>query len=236
MARNNLKTKKSEVMTDSKTLSFQHVSAQLHALKGFSVIPIWPNSKKPMTVNGHKAATTDISKINSRWGKCPKANVAIRTDGLLVLDIDVKGGANGYQALKELEDKFGKLPVTRTQKTPSGGKHLIFKTQADIPSCRNCPAPGIDIRSRDGYILVDGSIIDGKFYDMDKASIADAPLWLEMLVQATCSSDNGYYEQQSVNETCINLDNFNEVITINGMGHSLKVKYDSTTNKLVIEQ
>lgn len=227
------------VATPSQKLSAQHLSALYFASQGFKVVPIWPGSKKPMTVNGNKGGTTDFNRINKRWNKCPKANVAICTDGLLVLDVDVKGGVNGYDALGQLEALHGKLPATRTQETPSGGQHLIFKTQADIPSSRNCPATGIDVRARDGYILVDGSVVDGKSYKMDGAEIAEAPQWLVNLVLNPNSADNGYYDlysQQSESETFINLDNLNDVITINGMGHSLKVKYDAETSQIVIVQ
>lgn len=46
---------------------------------------------------------------------------------LVVLDIDVKNGKNGWYAVKALMDKFGSLPNTLTQLTPSGGFHYLFK-------------------------------------------------------------------------------------------------------------
>lgn len=216
------------------------MTALYYAGLGFNVVPIWPNTKRPMTVNGHKGGTTNLNIIRKRWDNCPKANAAICTDGLLVIDIDVKGEKNGYKAFQELEAKYGKLPVTRTQRTPSGGQHLIFRTQADIPSSIDCPAQGIDIRSRGGYILVEGSVIDGKYYDCNRGAIADAPKWLEDLVieKTNLLADNTYdlYPMQSINDACISLYNASDVITINGMGHSLKVKYDTETNNLVIVQ
>lgn len=224
----------------SHALSPQHLSALYYATLGFKVLPIWPNSKKPMTVNGHKAGTTDYNYINRRWGICPKANIAICTDGLLVLDIDVKGGIDGYSALKTLEEIYGKLPVTRTQMTPSGGQHLIYKTEADIPSSRNCPVPGIDVRARNGYILVDDSKIDGVGYKMDQSKIVDAPQWLvDLVLGKSYSAENGQpdlYLLQSDFESCITLNNFSDVITINGMGQSIKVQYEAKSNKFVIVQ
>jgi hypothetical protein len=221
------------------SMSPSHLAALLYANRGLKVLPIWPNSKKPMTATGHKAATSDNRIINTWWEKCPNANVAICTNGLLVLDIDIKGDADGYEALRDFELKCGKLPVTLNQETPSGGKHLIFRSSMFVPSLINSPRKGIDVRANDGYILAEGSTIDGKGYKMDTTPIAEAPKWLmETIVNKAgkhSSFDNicDYPEHSNSLNTFITLGNSNEIVTINAMGKSLKVKYDPKTNSLV---
>ncbi len=73
------------------------------------------------------AATNDLLEIAAWFDEDPEMNYGIRTgEGLLVLDVDVKNGADGEQSLLELlpnfEDRY-----TRTNQSPSGGWHLFYK-------------------------------------------------------------------------------------------------------------
>jgi len=47
--------------------------------------------------------------------------------GLLVIDVDTKGGVDGYAQLEELEEQLGDLPETLEVLTGSGGLHLYFR-------------------------------------------------------------------------------------------------------------
>lgn len=167
----------------NKPVSIKHQAAIDYARSGFNVMPCRPNMKKPLTAQCHNDATTDLTRINY-WFECvPKANVAIRTSNLLVLDVDVKNGVDGYKALRRLERKYEKLPTTRTQSTPSGGKHYIYKVNGlMVPSVVNIPRKGLDVRGHDGYIVAAPSKIDGKPYVMDSHEIAEAPVWLVNLI------------------------------------------------------
>lgn len=151
-----------------------------YAANGFKVMPLWPNTKKTMTANGVQDATGEASVINAWWLAEPNANIGLSTSGLLVLDVDCKDGVDGYASLKQLEDKYGQLPVTLSQKSPSGGRHYFFRNTSGkhVPTRKNCPAKGIDSRCDGGYITAAPSIIDGIQYVMNNESIADAPLWL----------------------------------------------------------
>ncbi len=160
-----------------------HLYARSYAKEGFMVLPCWPDSKKPLTPNGFSDATKDLKIIDYWWARCPQANVAIQTRDLLVLDVDCKNGIDGFKTIKALEKRFGKLPETKTQSTPSGGRHYIYKTRNIIvPSSINCPGDGLDIRAYSGYILAEPSTIDGKLYVMDKTEISEAPIWLVNLI------------------------------------------------------
>lgn len=218
----------------------QHLSALAYASKGFSVIPTWPNSKKPLTSNGHHDATTDPNQINQWWTRTPNANVALVTNDLLAIDVDVKNGKDGRNAIMDLQAKYGPLPKTCVQVTPSGGMHYIYRTNGVIvPSLIDCPAPGIDIRAHNGYVLVAPSVVDGKPYYMNHLEIADAPEWFINLVMEFVTDNRvdyhsaPEYHESSAMMTNFRLKNADEVICITGMGHTLKVKYDPVAMKLV---
>jgi hypothetical protein len=63
---------------------------------GYLVFPCAPGTKKPFTPNGFHDATTDRERIEHWWTQQPRANIAIPTSGLVVIDID--GGNNGWLA------------------------------------------------------------------------------------------------------------------------------------------
>lgn len=133
--------------------------------RGWPVFPVLPGQKVPAVPGGFKAATTDLSQIVEWWSEWPTANIGFcpADAGLLVLDIDVKN-ANGFATLYELELANSPLPPTYTVRTPSGGEHRYFKGTAPSSVCRL--GPGLDVRSRGGYVLLPPSIVDGKVYEV----------------------------------------------------------------------
>ena len=160
--------------------------ALAYASLGWHVFPLSPRTKVPLSgSNGHKEATSDHDKIRSLWAQQPKANIAVYPypSGIIAIDVDVKHG-DGFADLEALEIVHGNLPPTLTNTTPSGGKHFIFR--CDVPLGNNKIAPNIDIRSAEGYIAAEPSIVDGKQYnwlDWDVLSgevpeIADLPEWV----------------------------------------------------------
>jgi len=101
-----------------------------------------------------------------------------------VLDIDPRHG--GDASLEALEGQHGPLPQTLVAGTPSGGRHFYFKEHAQAVNTAGKIAPGIDTRGRGGYVLVEGSKIDGKPYQFEDWEVmqepipecAEAPQWL----------------------------------------------------------
>ncbi len=80
-----------------------------------------------------------------------------RSGGVFVLDLDVKPGQNGIEALAELEQVYGRLPRTLAVETPSGSRHLYFRTAARIQSNASVIGIGIDVRGEGGYVVLPGS-------------------------------------------------------------------------------
>lgn len=131
-------------------------AALKYAAAGHPVLPIVPGGKLPLAElvpHGLKDATTDEATIRGWWERHPRANVGMRCDGLLVIDVDPGGD------LAALVAEFGELPRTRSQSTPRGGRHLVYRLPDGIEignSTRGIGSPvGIDIRAGiKGYIVV----------------------------------------------------------------------------------
>jgi predicted P-loop ATPase len=111
--------------------------------------------------------------------------------GVFVVDVDVKGGVDGYAQLEGL----GELPDTFTVRTSSGGAHFYFK-HPGFRVFNKKPASAIDIKgdkdASDGLVYVVGPespgyvktsdpcvVVPGDPYDVvSDLPIADAPEWL----------------------------------------------------------
>ncbi|WP_299911600.1 AAA family ATPase [uncultured Paracoccus sp.] len=151
-------------------------AALAYAEKGWHVLPLVPNGKKPWTEHGYKDATTDPGKIKAWWGETPDANIglALIPSGLLAVDID------SYKPDCDWTAFSADLPIpdTLTQRSARGGTHLIFGAE-DGATYRGKPCAGVDIK-HEGYILAEPSTFDGGTYQWhDDAPIAPAPQWLK---------------------------------------------------------
>lgn len=142
----------------------------------FKIFPCNHN-KIPLVTDWQSLATTDQAQIAAwtatygeaigSWG-IPTGP----TNNLLVLDIDVKKGTDGFKALE------GKsIPTTMSQTTPSGGLHYIYEYPADGEHYGNKVGflPGLDARGDGGYIC---------YYGTDTQPIAKAPTWFLESVKA----------------------------------------------------
>lgn len=168
-------------------------AALWYADLGYSVFPCAPGQKTPLTGHGLLDATTDAERIEQWWTQQPDANVAIRTDGLVAIDID--GADNPW--LADEPDKRAELERAPTSLTPRGGRQHLFRQPAGR-AWRNTAsriAPHVDTRADGGYICVTPSVVNGKPYrwaDGPSLHIApeqlpEPPTWLTKLLDATAS-------------------------------------------------
>lgn len=100
------------------------------------------------------AATRDPALIAAWWERWPDAEIGIDTgrSGLIVLDVDVRDDKDGERELANLLAICGDLPPTLEQRTPSGGRQLVFTSDT---LCRSLATKeGLDVRSRGGMIFV----------------------------------------------------------------------------------
>lgn len=138
-------------------------SALALAADGFFVFPLKPKQKTPAFEGWQQLATRDAATIREWWSR-RDYNVGIFTTrfgngkALLVIDVDVKGEHNGEETLLRLELEGQAFPPTREQITPTGGRHLIYVVNEPVKQGAHVLGPGIDIRSRGGYIVGPGSV------------------------------------------------------------------------------
>lgn len=159
------------------------------AAKGKPVFPV--NIKKaPLTPNGFKDATTDPDTIKEMFSRPGVAGIGLPTgpvSGLLVIDRDRKHGVDGIASCNELEAELGALPDTLQQRTGSGGDQLFFQFPdgVEIPCSVGKVAPGIDIRSAGGYVVVAPSRNeDGAYEWLNRLQPAPLPqAWKERLAR-----------------------------------------------------
>lgn len=127
-----------------------------YAAQGYPVFPCQSN-KRPYTKSGFKDATTDPLQILAWWQAWPLAMIGMPTgkvSGLIVLDVDVKNGVNGFETLKA---NGWPIPANAVQiRTPSGGAHYFFKAPegVHVPSSAGKIGPGLDLRGDGGYIIL----------------------------------------------------------------------------------
>ncbi|MGD9646980.1 MAG: bifunctional DNA primase/polymerase [Pirellulales bacterium] len=163
-------------------------SALDYAELGYPVLPIKTGAKAPPLLrHGLLDASTDQAKVEQWWQREPDANVAIRTDGLLVVDADVlpDGTANPWP---NDPDKFAELASAAISATPRGGRHYVFRQPVGKsygPTIGQL-APHVDTRADGSYIVVAPSVVDGKPYawvpgselDCRPEQLAEPPAWL----------------------------------------------------------
>lgn len=150
------------------------------AEEGRPVIPLLAGGKAPdgtLAPHGLIEATTAPARIRAWWAARPRANVGIRCDGLLVLDVD---GPEGEASFARLQERYGLTP-TRTYPSPRG-RRLAYALPADSTigqgTTRIGSPAGIHIRAgRKGYLVAPGSAHpSGAIYPPhDGAPVTPAP-------------------------------------------------------------
>jgi len=158
--------------------------------------------KHPRTAHGRNDASTNPQTLAEWWQRWPDANIAIKTDGLFVLDIDHRH--QGHQSLYALEQQYGRLPDGPRALSGSGGDHYFFALPADgiaVYSSDGLVESGIDIKGFQGNINVAPSLhASGQRYVWDDLFSPDAfaltppPQWLVDLARQVRPTSVQRYE------------------------------------------
>ena len=168
------------------------------AADGIPVFPCSRATKKPLTCNGFKGATTTEPSIRNQWFLHPNAAIGVPTgkpSGLVVLDTDLdpSKGVDGEAELARLmSDLGGSLPATRTVSTPRGGRHRYFRAPAVlVKSSAGVVGKGIDVRGDGGYVIVPPSQnSNGSYTTVDDSEPAELPQWLLELMSGPTETAN----------------------------------------------
>jgi hypothetical protein len=192
--------------------------AMAYASKGLSVIPCI--GKKPLIKFADKPPLT-ADEIKKIWQKYPYANIALKTDKFLVVDIDRhENGADGFKSIAKYRDLF--LP-TLAQKTAGGGKQLLYLKREDtkVSQCIGI-VPGVDIKAHhNNYVIVAPSSNHGMHYAwINHRPIATAPRELVRWINSNSRSssvDNPTFHTKPVHTS--RTSKLFETI-VNGLGDS----------------
>ena len=140
---------------------------------GYAVFPCRVGSKQPLVPHGFRDATTDVAQIEAWWAQWPDANVAITARGLLVVDVDPQAGSwpNEQEQATEL------LMAGAVSQTPRGGRHYVFRRPPgkEWKCSAGQLAPGVDIRTDGGYVVVPPSRTTDGAYRWVPGLELDAP-------------------------------------------------------------
>ncbi len=142
-----------------------------------SVIPVRADKKPLIPWAEFQTRRPSQDEVKEWWKHNPSANVGIVTgeiSNLFVVDTDTP------ESTKEIQDYLPENLITPIQTTPHDGHHFLFSHTEGF-SNRARVAPGVDIRTTGGFIVVDPSTSDnGKGWKwMDGLSLSDvtpAPL------------------------------------------------------------
>lgn len=173
------------------------------AAEGFYVFPLAPGTKDGVLVDSHKTGSSrDPARIRAWWLDPvleieQPFNIGISThrfgenQSLLVVDVDIKNGKRGDLGILELELQGFEFPETRTQETASGGRHYVYLLPGEpVGQGADVLGVGIDVRSRGGFIVGDGSCIGERLYTATSHPVVSAPGWLiERLSQSNDRSE-----------------------------------------------
>jgi Bifunctional DNA primase/polymerase, N-terminal len=170
-------------------------------------VPIFPcregdrfgrSSKSPYTVCGFHDATTDEFQIRTWWKKWPRAAVGLtcNTNGIIVIDADRHGKADGVSAMYELYSAYDFDPDSVPNiSTPRDGLHYYFKRPASLGETRASLALALDVRDN-GYVIAAGSsMATGLRYQLHSGTLEllasaignralpEMPPWLSAMVE-----------------------------------------------------
>jgi hypothetical protein len=169
--------------------------------KGWHVFPVAPDSKVPAVKEWEQRATTDPDRIRRCWSTAPyNIGIACGPSGLVVIDLDkpkpgqqpppgwdIEGIRDGYDAFALVCEQAGQpMPVcTYTVMTGRCGTHLYFRHPEGEQLRNTSGTKGsglgwlIDTRAHGGYVLAEGSRVNGLDYDLHfDDDVAELPGWL----------------------------------------------------------
>jgi len=184
-------------------------SALQYAERGMYVHPLLVGGKEPRWSAWEERATRDPEVIRRVWGRAPfNIGVACGPSRLVAVDLDVPhegevpppdapGVMDGTSMLEVLAARTpgAVLPPTLTVRTPSGGRHLVYRAPAELEVRNTARTVGwcIDTRAAGGYVVGIGSVVDGRPYVLESSVTTPAvlPEWLLTLITTTSEPPKG---------------------------------------------
>lgn len=182
-------------------------SALRYAEYGMFVHPLLVGGKEPRWTHWEERATRDPELIERTWSRAPyNIGIACGPSALVALDLDVphEGEVSGSPEIVDgmtmLDSLAARTPGARitptlTVRTPSGGRHLIYRapTRGTLRNTARTLGFCLDTRAAGGYVVGIGSVIDSTTYVLDgsitKPSVL--PDWLLSLITISTTPPKG---------------------------------------------
>jgi hypothetical protein len=156
--------------------------------------------KTPLTANGCKDATTDPEIIKAWWRRWPCADPAWALRGtVVVVDIDIKNGKNGYRDFERLNGCGPHDVETPTTSTPSGGLQLFYSATKPHRNRVAIDGSGIDLRTVGGYVVLPCAD-NGRHWlkRLRSTPLQPAPPWLDCALEGASASGLDRHAAQSL--------------------------------------
>jgi Bifunctional DNA primase/polymerase, N-terminal len=162
---------------------------EAYAAHGLRIFPV-NAAKKPLVAHWREDATTDIAVIEAWRLKWPHADFAWALPGppagVVVADIDIKYGKNGYADFRRLAGCAPEDVATPSASTPSGGMQLFYKASKPYKHQVAIDGTGLDTRSEGGYVVLP---LPGNgrqwLRELIGAELLPAPAWLDCALRTT---------------------------------------------------
>lgn len=170
------------------------------AARGFYLFSLVPGEKRPLENNPSGKATRDPEKLKD-WPTGSGWGVACGPSNLVVVDLDSHGGTPPEEwdilGAQDGKDVFRMLwkshddrpaPSTFTVATPSGGRHLYFRTPEGVELGNTAGRIGwqVDTRAGSGYVVGPGSTLHNGRYEVvhNPGTLEVLPDWLTAMLEA----------------------------------------------------
>lgn len=182
-----------------------------------------------------KYATCDPDIVEKWWTQNPDANIAMKAEGLVILDVD------DTSALIE-------LPAFDTvcSETGGGGYHYFFKADREFSNSPGNLPHGIDVRGSNGYVVLPPSKhYSGRKYEWEVSSnpldegveIQPIPKWLDLIISANGERElSGETEEVHIEEIVLDDDYLEEKLnilppTIRQLAKRMPIESDDRSSK-----
>lgn len=122
------------------------LAAPYYLALGYKPIPVRGKVLLAKGATGYGGVVT-AEKVHEWCSEFPYADIALRAEGWLGIDIDDHGGKRGWEQLAELEDRLGPLPPTYSCTSRgrfSNSRIYLYRIHQDLPR-RSTAAKHIDV-------------------------------------------------------------------------------------------
>ncbi len=136
-----------------------------YAARGWPVIPLLPNGKRPWVKEWQRNGSTDPDQVQAWFDRTPDSNIG-QVTGLVhdVIDFDLAKGKPGLAILERLREMGFLDQATAEVRTQSGGRHVYFPAVRGGQPSKAWLHLGVEFKSSGCQVVMPPSVIEGRLY------------------------------------------------------------------------